>query len=242
MLLITFVLGYTTEMPAQTNPDLTLFTSQADTSMLVVMRQEALLTRTRIDFDKTGWRRLLPSAQINFTATSRNLAFIPLQTTTFQDPLLRQWPTDTWTLSLAWRINDLFDFSLRKKATTNLRLAELNLEIARHRRQEAIVHVERSRDKTKLVAWADYDHFEDQLVLLRRELGLRQDLLELAEMKYEQADLSFEALQSQRLALVQTERRILDTRFALQNAWLRGGGLISPDVPLRVAATANLLP
>ena len=192
-----------------------------DTSLVYVWRRQALLDRARAEVAQYGWKRLLPSVVVNFTANSRNLVFAPVQMSGSYEPLLNQWPGDSWTLSISWNLNALVDTAPVRKARANLRIAEFNLALAVLRRRQNIERLS-VRDHEAAVSDSLFlRQAERSLFLLTEQMAIKEEILSLLEMKYEQGEVTYESLAEYRVNVLALRRQIVDKQYEVERVLLR---------------------
>ena len=190
--------------------------------LLFIRRQEAIMMRTRVELAETGWRRFVPSVRFNMAFSNRSLLFSPVidpndSAANGSTPNASLWqPSDSWTLALSWRLDDLINPLPRRRAQADVRIAEANMEWAVHQRNQArqAESLRRSREQ-------EHQHLQMEqmallLNLLEEKRAIQQDLLALAELKYEQGELSFEGLAASRLAMLELGRQIAVARYSLR--------------------------
>lgn len=197
----------------------------ADTTDLFLQRQEAILNRARVDLAATGWRRLLPSVRFGLTFSNRSLLFSPVgpsgdanaSDASVSDTDASLWQlAGNWTLSLSLPAGNLLDTTPRRRARAAVRVAEANWDWAVHQRTQAQREAT-LRHKRQLL---DAEHLILLLEMLNKKRLIEEDLLQLALLKYEQGELSFEGLAAAKLGLLELERQIAVATHNLKMAQL----------------------
>ena len=211
---------------AQSAPDLSDPLSNlllaADTSTAALRIEHARLDLARTELrSASGLSRLRPQFDVFLSVSTRGLAFPSISGQGY-DPTyaaIARWPGDTWGVTASWSLEQLLDRRPRQRAQTAVALAEARVDLhhARKARQEAQAHARAlaraDREADEQAREADRQRRAElaatqlrlEATYLARRLEAQRELLRLAEMKYEQGSLDYEALARQRLAVLAAE-------------------------------------
>ncbi|OZC01382.1 hypothetical protein [Rubricoccus marinus] len=169
----------------------------------------------------TGWRRWRPAADFFVSMSTRGLAFPSISSQGY-DPAyaaIARWPGDTWGVTLSWSIDQVLDRRPVDRARNAVAVAEARIDAYQARREQqqardrerVLARAQREADRQERQAQAQRraDLVAAQLRIeagfLARHLSAQRELLRLAEMKYEQSEIDYEALARSRLAVLSAE-------------------------------------
>lgn len=205
---------HSTRVPRHSTPP-TFDTHHATRTTLptaLVLLEHARVDAARLAYRQArSWKRLLPNVNVHASLSTRGHVFPALSSIGY-DPAyaaLQQWPGDTWGVSVSWRLDQLMDTRARETAEaayhTALRardvaLARLEAEARAHREQRQADSLEAA---LRLAALAD------EMRLAQEERAILADLLRLARLRYEAAEIPYETLQRARLALLAKEAQLV---------------------------------
>lgn len=169
----------------------------------------------------TGWRRWRPAADFFVSMSTRGLAFPSISSQGY-DPAyaaIARWPGDTWGVTLSWSVDQILDRRPvdRARGAVDVAEARIDLYMARREQREAqarervIARAEREVQRREREANQQRraDLVAQQLRIeadyLARRLDAQRELLRLAELKYAQSEIDYEALARSRLAVLAAE-------------------------------------
>ena len=211
--------------PARAQPADDASALVADTSDAALRIEAAHLALARAELATvTSWQRWRPQLGVYVSLSTRGLAF-PAVAAQGYDPAyaaVARWPGDAWGLSLSWNADQILDRRPALRARAAADVAALRVELVHARRADgrarqaqqdaralALAHDRadrRARDVRRAALAADALRVETGF--LTRRLTAQQDLLRLAEMRYAQGALDYEALARQRLATLAAEHAL----------------------------------
>ena len=198
-----------------------------DTSDAAIKRQEALLHRARLARQQRSRARFLPQVQFTFTTRNQQMIFLPAAND-FRASA-PQWPSDTWTITFTWSLTDLLNPAPLRQARVNEQIREIDLERVRQRRrtireQEA---QQQTRDLERLTL--EINQLRERDENLAAQERLRQRLLALVALRYENGEVDFETYTAQQLALLNLQRQRLDVAHRKAQLQLRHKDLTPSD-------------
>ena len=183
--------------------------SQLDTPLAHL--ENARVEEARLAYEQArSWKRLLPSVNLHAALSTHGHVF-PAVSSQGYDPAyaaVQQWPGDTWGLSVSWRLDQLIDTRARKNAEAAYHTALLQRDVALARIEEEQHEAQRQHHADSLAARLRLDALADELRLALEEQSILQDLLRLARLRYESAEITYEALQRARLALLAKDAEV----------------------------------
>ena len=206
------------------SPDdpLAALSALADTSDAGLRVERARLSLARRELQAVaGWRRLRPAADFFVSLSTRGLAFPSISSQGY-DPAyaaIARWPGDTWGVTLSWSIDQVLDRRPVHRARGAVEVAQARIDVYQARREQrqaqarerAIARAEREAEqrerkaeqarRASLVA----AQLRIEADFLARRLGAQQELLRLAQIKYDQSEIDYEALARSRLAVLSAE-------------------------------------
>ena len=197
----------------------------------------------------TGWRRWRPAADFFVSMSTRGLAFPSISSQGY-DPAyaaIARWPGDTWGVTLSWSIDQVLDRRPVDRARNAVAVAEARIEVYQARREQ-----QQARDRERVLARAEREadrrdrevqsqrradlvaaQLRIEADFLTRRLDAQRELLRLAEMKYEQSEIDYEALARSRLAVLSAEHACATNAARL--ATLSASG--DPTLALYISST-----
>ena len=198
-----------------------------DTSDAAIQRQEALLHRARIARQQRSRDRFLP--QVQFTVTTRNQHMVFLPAASDFRAAAPQWPSDTWTITFTWSLTDLLNPAPLRQARINEEIRAIDLERVRQRRRT--IREQEAQQQTRELERLDLEitQLQERDANLGAQERLRQRLLALVSLRYENGEVDFETYTSQQLALLNLQRQRLDIAHRTQHLQLRRATLTSSD-------------
>lgn len=198
-----------------------------DTSDATIKRQEALLEQARIVSRHRSRARFLPQVQFTITTRNQHMVFLPaandFQTTA------PQWPSDTWTISFTWSLTELLNPTALRQARINEQIREIDLERIRRRRHTLRAQEVQQREMDLETLSLELAQLRERDENLAAQEELRQRLLALVSLRYENGEVEFETYTSQQLALLNLQRQRLDIAHRTQHLQLRRAALTSSD-------------
>ncbi len=194
----------------------------ADTSDAGLRVEQARLDLARSELRAvTGWRRWRPAADFFMSVSTRGIAFPSISSQGY-DPAyaaIARWPGDTWGVTLSWSVDQILDRRPIDRARNAVRVAEARIDVYEARRQQ-----QQARDRERVIARAEREaelrereaervrraelvaaQLRIEADFLARRLEAQRELLRLAEMKYDQGEIEYEALARSRLAVLSAE-------------------------------------
>ena len=240
LLLALLTLATAVAPAAQTDP-------AADTSTAALRIEAARLDLARRDLGALSlWQRARPSVSVFVSVATRGRLF-PAVSAQGYDPAYSQlvaWPGDTWGLTASWSLDRLIDRAPLRRARAAVAQAEARVDLvharraateARHR-QALARHAEQHalRDARRAEALRRAERAAAELDIeagfLARRLDAQRELLSLAQIRYDQGDLAYEALARQRLAVLAAEHAGATNAARLESARREADGLgLAPD-------------
>lgn len=194
----------------------------ADTSTAALRIEQTTLDLARTELRGLSLlRRARPSVNLFMSLSTRGRLF-PAVSSQGYDPgysQLASWPGDTWGLTASWSLDRVLDRAPVHRARAAVAQSEARIDLVHARRAQADARRleqiarreeqdERRRDQeargARRAALAAVE-LRIEAGFLARRLDAQRELLDLAEMKYRQGDLGYEALARQRLAVLSAE-------------------------------------
>lgn len=189
-----------------------------------------------------SWKRLLPSVNLHAALSTRGHVF-PAVSAQGYDPAyaaLQKWPGDAWGLSISWRLDQVLDTRAKENAEAAYRTARLQRDVAIARLVEEHQKARQERRADSLATALHLQALADEERLALEEQSILVDLLRLARMRYESAEITYEALQRARLAVLAKDaeiNRLRHERARLEQDHMRLTH--SVDVPSVATATGK---
>lgn len=171
--------------------------SQNDQAKIRQIEYDLLLAETRVSATSL-WCRLRPSVNVSASFSLKDAIFYDPDSNTL-------FPRDSYRITFSLPLHELLNAQKHEEALIERRRLESELSAAR--RDSARGERERQR---RLAA------SEDEMLLLRRELSLLQDIVHFDSLLFEEGKIKFDALARARLQALQTERMVLDRTYQLE--------------------------
>lgn len=178
---------------------------ELDSSISVLNLQKA-----RWEYDHTAlWRRLMPQITAG-VSLSKSQYLLPAYDESVDQPSLLG--RGGYHITLSWNINDLIFADTRKRTYFALRHSEQMAHIAANQKRRDSQSIQRAR------GYRNHEIENQQMVIryAEQELIIHKQLLELTEMKFNQAEKTAEDVFQRRLVVLNAERKLAEEKAKLE--------------------------
>jgi outer membrane protein TolC len=156
-----------------------------------------MLAETRVSATSL-WYRLRPSVNVSASFSLKDALFYDPNSNTL-------FPRDSYRITVSLPLHELL--AMQKHEEALIEKKRLESELVAARRDLARREVER---ECRLAA------SEGEMLILRRELPLLEDIVRYDSLLFEQGKIRFDALARAKLQLLQSERMILERTYQLE--------------------------
>ncbi|HND44257.1 MAG TPA: TolC family protein [Cyclobacteriaceae bacterium] len=178
---------------------------ELDSSISVLNLQKA-----RWEYDRTTlWRRLIPQITAGVSLSKSQYLLPAYDEYSNQPSLLGR---GVYHITLSWNINDLIFADTRKRAYFALR----NSEQLAHMIADRARRDEHSAQHKLLNQMRDIENQRTVISYVEQELIVHRQLLELTQIKFNQAEKTAEDVFQRRLAVLNAERKLAEERAKLE--------------------------
>jgi outer membrane protein TolC len=171
--------------------------SQSDEAKIRQIEFDMMLAETRVS--ATGlWSRLRPSVNVSASFSLKDALF-------YDSESFVLYPRDSYRITMTFPLHELLNTQKHEEALIEKKRLESELVAARR----GLVRSEVER-QSRLAA------SEGEMLILRRELPLLEDIVRYDSLLFEQGKIRFDALARAKLQLLQNERMILERTHQLE--------------------------
>lgn len=172
------------------------------------------LQKARWEYDRTSlWRRLIPQITAGLSLSQSQYLLPVYDESSGQPSLLGR---GGYHITLSWNMSDLFFADTRKRAYFALRLSTQLAHIAEDQARRSA----RNKQRTHITRDRDIESQELVVNYTEQELVVHKQLLELTEIKFNQAEKTAEDVFQRKLAVLNAERKLAEEKARLES--LRG--------------------